>query len=281
MQKATLHEPYSISFETWAACPIRDHTHHFFELVYILSGTGEHQVDGHTFKYEPGHLFLITPQASHHFDVATVTDFFFLRFSNIYLKNNVLQHERIKQLDYILQNAAHKPGCLLKSAADRQLIDSLIQHTGNELKSTDFYKREVIQQCVDTLIVLIARNIADYIPSTTNEQTDERVISLLTYIQNHIYEPEKIRTDALCAQFGVSANYLGRYFKKQCGETMQSYIIKYKTTLITHRLKHSDKRINEIAAEFGFTDESHLNKFFKQQHGVSPKIYRKLNTVRG
>ncbi|SEL31783.1 helix-turn-helix domain-containing protein [Parapedobacter koreensis] len=56
---------------------------------------------------------------------------------------------------------------------------------------------------------------------------------------------------------------------------MQSYIINYRLSLVEHCLKYSDKRVNEIVAELGFTDESHLNKFFKQQKGISPKAFRK------
>jgi len=55
---------------------------------------------------------------------------------------------------------------------------------------------------------------------------------------------------------------------------MQGYIGKYKTKLIQHRLKFSDKRLNEIADELGFVDVSHLNKFFIQQTSISPTAYR-------
>ena len=48
-----------------------------------------------------------------------------------------------------------------------------------------------------------------------------------------------------------------------------------KTKLIEHRLQFSEKRINEIAYEFGFTDESHFNKFFRKQKGYSPSEFRK------
>ena len=55
---------------------------------------------------------------------------------------------------------------------------------------------------------------------------------------------------------------------------MQGYITKYKIKLIEHRLKFSDKRINEIAEEFGFTDISHLSKFFKKQKGNNLSSFR-------
>jgi AraC-like DNA-binding protein len=45
--------------------------------------------------------------------------------------------------------------------------------------------------------------------------------------------------------------------------------------LIEHRLLFSDMRVNEIVSEFGFSDESHLNKFFKKTHVMSLTEFRK------
>ena len=86
-----------------------------------------------------------------------------------------------------------------------------------------------------------------------------------------------IRDSTISQHFGISQNYLGRYFKKHTNETMQQYIIKYKLKLVENRLLHSEMRINEIAAELGFTDESHLNKLFKKYKGVIPSEFRKRN----
>ncbi|MFC6265025.1 hypothetical protein ACFQFA_15310 [Flavobacterium panici] len=38
-----------------------------------------------------------------------------------------------------------------------------------------------------------------------------------------------------------------------------------------HRIRFSDKRMNEIAYEFGFTDVSHLNKFFQKTKRIQFK----------
>jgi AraC-like DNA-binding protein len=84
-----------------------------------------------------------------------------------------------------------------------------------------------------------------------------------------------MKAETISELFGLSETYLGSYFKSQCGETLQQFTSKYKMRLIKFRLKFSDKRINEIAQEFGFSDESHLNKFFKKQQGISLTGYRK------
>ena len=54
-----------------------------------------------------------------------------------------------------------------------------------------------------------------------------------------------------------------------------SNILNYKMKMVESRLLHTDMRINEIVAELGFTDESHLNKLFRKYKGVSPTEFRK------
>jgi AraC-like DNA-binding protein len=274
MRSDHLYEPYSISFETLDEFPESKAHKHFFELVYILSGSGKHCINKHQFKYGENHMFLITPQDCSKFSIESTTRFFFLRFSNIYLKKNGLQMENIQRLEYILQNANHKPGCILKNQSDKSLVRPMVEAIIREAVNRDLYDSEITQQLVNTMIVVVARNIAKYLPQNVDTSSEEKIVDILNYIQSNIYENEKIRTEAISKHFGISENYLGRYFKKHCGETMQSYVNQYKTTLIEHRLKHSNKRINEIVSELGFTDESHLNKFFKQQKGLSPKAFR-------
>lgn len=276
MIKENLHEPFSIVLKTLDECPKQDHQHNFFELVYIVSGTGTQRINNNKFNYLAGHMFLITPEDTHAFDIGTTTEFFFLRFNDIYIKNSGLLNENIQRLEYILQNANHQPGCILKNQSDKSLVTPMVQAISRELVNRDIYNQELVQQLVNTLIIVVARNIAKYLPDQVNMGTEEKAMDILQYIQGNIYYPEKLKAETISEKFAISNAYLGRYFKRHASETMQQYITNFKTKLIEHRLQFSDKRINEIADEFGFTDESHLNKYFKKQKGSSPSAYRKL-----
>jgi AraC family L-rhamnose operon regulatory protein RhaS len=72
----------------------------------------------------------------------------------------------------------------------------------------------------------------------------------------------------------MSEGHLSRYFKQQTGDSLKSYITKYKLDIIKTRLKFSDLTISEIAYEMNFTDESHLNKMFKAAFGLTAKQFR-------
>lgn len=274
MIRENLYEPFSITFKTTDECLKQEHRHNFFELVYICAGTGRQCINQNSFDYGPGHLFLITPEDCHSFDITTTTSFFFLRFNNIYLKDKGPQRQHIERLEFILQHANHRPGCILKHRSDKGLVQPVVEAILREYEEKDLYNKELVQQLVNTLIVVVARNIARQLPEQVHPGTEEKAQDILRYVQSNICYPEKLKAATISGHFGISEAYLGRYFKKHTRETLQQYIHLYRTRLIEHRLQYSDKRMSEIAGEFGFTDLSHFNKFFRKQHGISPKAYR-------
>ncbi|RVU00323.1 AraC family transcriptional regulator [Mucilaginibacter limnophilus] len=274
MTREHLYEPYSVSFETLDTFPKREHRHTFFELVHIIEGTGRQCINKHTFDYIAGHMFLLTPQDCHMFEIETTTRFFFLRFNNIYIRSENLQTESIRHLEYILQNASHEPGCILRNQTDKTLVKPVVDALLRETSGRDLFDKEITRQLVNTLIVVVARNIAKYLPQHIDMASDKKIVNILNYLQQHIYQPEMLRAENVSKHFGLSEHYLGKFFKKHVGQTLQSYINTCRISLIEHRLKHSDKRMNEIVSELGFTDESHLNKFFRSHKGISPKAYR-------
>ncbi|MHA3789015.1 AraC family transcriptional regulator [Flavobacterium hauense] len=281
MNKEHLYQPFEIIYKTLDECPKEGHKHMFFELVYIISGTGTQCINDNKFKYHAGHMFLITPEDCHSFDIETTTEFFFLRFNDIYIKSKAFHSEDVERLEYILNNANHQPGCILKNLSDKTLVKAVTEAIIREYVNRDLYNKELIQQLVNTLIVVVARNIAKYLPEMVDEKTEEKAMDIINYIQKNIYFPEQLRTGVMSSVFGISDKYLGKYFKKHTNETIQQYIGNHRMKLIEARLKFSDKRITEIAEEFGFTDESHFTKFFRKNNGINPTQYRKqlLQTV--
>ncbi|NOW95937.1 AraC family transcriptional regulator [Mucilaginibacter sp. SG564] len=279
MHKESLYQPFEIVYKKLEVCPKSAHKHNFFELVYILSGNGIQCINENNFDYTAGHMFLITPEDCHSFNITQPTEFVFIRFNDIYVKSQknveARDMEWIKKLEYILHNATHQPGCILCNAPDKILVKAMIDSILGELVNEQLYSHEIIAQIVNTIIAVVARNIGMIMPTKVCESTGNTMVNILNYIQENIYNTNKLRLDVIADHFGFADGYLGRYFKKHTGETIQQYIINYKLKLVETRLQHSDMRINEIVNELGFTDESHLNRLFKKYKGLNPTAYRK------
>lgn len=280
MKGDTLYRPYEIEWKEMRHFPKTTKRNNFFELIHIIDGTGIQIVNKNRFNYRKGNLFLLTPQDVYSFDIATPTTFFFLRFNELFVKEKTgKDKDTVNQVEYILQNASHRPGCILRNKVDKPLIASLIESILNEQTNQQLYYHRITEQIVNTIITIVARNIALKLPKNIKESTGEPVLEILQYIQENIFDQENLRAEKLSDHFNISLNYLGRYFKKQIGETLQSYIVNYKLRLVETRLLHSDMRINEIAYELNFSDESHLNRVFKKYKGMNPSEFRKTNST--
>ncbi|MBB5634460.1 AraC-like DNA-binding protein [Pedobacter cryoconitis] len=276
MVRDNLYEPFELVLkDILDECPRGPHVHSFFELVYIVSGTGKQSINEIKFNYLPNHLFLLTPGDSHYFEISKPTQFFFIRFNNNYIQSQNKQNEFVQQLEMILRNAANDPGCIIKNQSDKIVLKPMMEAVITEHQGNDLFHKELITSYIRTLLTIVARNISQYMPEKIVQHSDEKVVSILQYIQTNICNPDHLRIGHISKEFGISETYLSRYFKKHVNEGIQDYIINYKLGLIDNRLLHSNKRISEIADEFGFTDKSHLSRIFKKYRGVNPSDFKK------
>lgn len=272
MIKENIHQPVEVIYKKVDSCPLRDQHFTFFQMVYVISGTGELSINGNRLAYQAGNLLLLTPSDYHNFEIASTSEFLLIRFSSAYVKE--YRWKGIDHIECLLYYSTHLSGCILQNKSDEIHVKAIVDSLLHEINHDDVYNQDLIMHFINALIVIAARNISKIRPASVKANADKRVLDIINHIQNNIYCPQHLKASFIAEKFGLSGTYLGSYFKNQCGEAMQHYISNYKLRLIEHRLNFSDMRINEIVEEFGFSDESHLNKFFKSHKGMSMSAFR-------
>ncbi|PVH26776.1 AraC family transcriptional regulator [Sphingobacterium corticibacter] len=277
MARENLYQSLEVFYEKVDECPLRDRQFNFFELVYVISGTGHHTVNGNKFAYNAGDLFLITPEDCHEFDLQNTCEFMVVRFGERYVRE--YQWKSIDHIECLLYYASHLSGSVLANKEDKEVVASLMANLRKTKEQEMAYSEDLIRHLVNAIIVIAARNIAISRPQHIIPNADTRLLQIVDYIQEHIHQPEALKIAVIAENFGLSPTYLGSYFRKQCQESIQQYISSYRIRLIEHRLRFSDNRVHEIADEFGFADESHINKFFKRHKGMTLKGYRQTSAT--
>ncbi len=275
MKVKTLHKAYEVERIKADQYEAKEHKGTYFEMLFVLSGTGLQIINSNRLPYREDKLFLIFPKDTHGFEIAETTHFFSLRFNESYL--SLQSSEWLKKLEYIFHNHDHMPGCILKNIPDKALIRALAEAILREKEEESFYRDEVVQQLVNTFITIAARNIS--LKETASRITLPYPTTLQGYIHRNIYNPELLKAESFAAAFNISPTYLGELFRKQTNEPLRHYIDQYRVKLIEARLKHTDIRLGEIAAEFGLSDTSHLNKLFYRYKGLSPSDFRKRSKI--
>lgn len=257
------------------------HKHHFFELIYVLEGTGIHNINNNRFEYSKGDVFLLTPEDAHTFEVDAPTKFCIVDFTKgFFVKNRRVGETKAdvsdlyKQLEFIFHNHHNVRGNIV-SGSDKSIFKALIMQLVREKGKKQFFDEIIIQDIIFLLLHFVARNIQENISLfSKRENPKSRVHEITAYIQQHIYDSEVLKISNIAAHFCKSPDHLNRYFKAETESTIKDYIICYKLNLVKTRLKFSNLTISEIANELNFTDESHLNKMFKNAFGKTAKQYK-------
>ena len=96
------------------------------------------------------------------------------------------------------------------------------------------------------------------------------------YLEKH-YDT-RMNIKEIASHLKVSYEHLSRTFIQECGIHLKEYIRKIKVERgKEHLIKNRDLTIKDVAASIGMDDDKHFCRIFKEETGLTPGEYRKLN----
>lgn len=269
MWKENLYQPFEILVTERTVFLSGVHQHSFFELGYVLSGTGCLTAFGEDVSYRPGTLFLIHPETTHRYNVETVSRFVFLRFT----RQAIADYLGSAAEPFLTMPGDSRPVSV--SGEDARRIRALFLLIWREKENPGMYSGELLLQWSVSALLIVARNLAASVLPAAGTPPSERIAWLLPYIQRHIGQPKRLTTEALCETFHFSRHYLGRYFRRHFQENLARYIARCRMRAVENELANTASSIKEIAWKYGFSDASHLTKAFRRHVGKTPLQFRK------
>ena len=261
------------STKTW---PFELHNHNHFELVFIHSGKGFHFLNDEKYAYAGPCAYMLLPADHHIFEISEETEFSVFKFTNVYLSGG---HSSAVDPDWDiilnnLRNASRDHDGLSKHVGELGNVSQLVYLIIKEWKARPVPNNEVILHLLRGVISILRLTLDDKLQDQTGAINGDST-RLLHYIHQYIHDPARLQTETIAANLNFTKGRLQLLFRQQMGMSIKDYINDYKCRLIENRLLFSSHTIKEISNEFGFTDLSHLNKFFRKLKGVSPRSYRK------
>ena len=91
---------------------------------------------------------------------------------------------------------------------------------------------------------------------------------LRDFILEHLNEPLDVATLARLA--GLSQYHFSRAFARSVGISPYQYVIHLRLKRAVEMVRDGRLGLAEIAAKTGFSDQSHLTRWVRRVHGVSP-----------
>jgi AraC-like DNA-binding protein len=95
------------------------------------------------------------------------------------------------------------------------------------------------------------------------------------FIAEHLGDPE-LSTAHIAGALAFNADYLGRAFRDTFGETITSHIHRLRVDRARMLFRTTDRSIQRVAAEVGFSDDRYFRRIFKRRVGLTPRQFRRL-----
>lgn len=109
----------------------------------------------------------------------------------------------------------------------------------------------------------------------TKSSYHERILKVLLYIQNNLYESLSLEKLADVACF--SPYHFHRIFRGMVGETLAEHVRRLRLERAAQQLNQTGRSVTDLAFEAGYETVESFTRAFKARFGVVPSEYKKAN----
>lgn len=254
------------------------HSHDFFEINCVLSGTCTYQTSDKTIRIQTGDVVVFPPHNVHSIDVCSDdcilinilirSSTFDLYFFSIFEHYDLLM-EFWTQALYGKRETAY----LLFHCGDDANIQNCVLDIYQEAIREHKYRGQMLDALFHVfMITLLQYHEQDLIVANPEKQEDDRN---LIRIINYIEKMHKTLTLAeLANKFHYSERQMMRILKEYTGLAFGDLIRDVKLKKAVALLEKSNISIQSIVDAVGYSDLSHFYRVFKKAYGCTPAEYR-------
>ncbi len=117
--------------------------------------------------------------------------------------------------------------------------------------------------------------VCDKVSRNRQIKKEQITRNILDYVVQHVLDYD-MSLEKLAGKFDLSLYALGKFFKDETGMGFKDYLIKLRMEEAKRLLGESDKNLNEITMDIGYSNVSHFIKTFKKLEGVTPAEFRQM-----
>lgn len=247
----------------------QQHSHNFYEILFIRSGSPHYRIGSERFRLQPGDLIFIPPGINHiplfrESDADTyqryvlwLSESFVSRLSAVFPENGFRNYGLLRTQDsywHILENCFQRG--IQETQAKRNGWMAMLYSITLELM-THLYRAFLDTQILQP-------------PSEKPQLLDQ----ILNYIETHL--SEKITLSDTARLFFVSESTISTLFRKQLGTSFYRCVTQRRMISAKHLILEG-MELDEVSRAVGYGDYSSFYRAFKGEYGISPRDLRSQN----
>lgn len=276
-QELEMDSPYVDTHQdiTYSNTTLQFHSHTFYEMLCCRNTCGaEYLVGSERYKLQKGDIIFVPPGVSHrpllpdHLPEPYMRDVLWISEEFIQMLNQTTPD---------LVNADMKQPFLFRTAGTEWSdICNLFRNGVSEAERDQFGWNTVVLANTANILVQLARAGMDLHTKPMKAEKPELLDQLLAYIEAHM--AHKITLADTARHFFISESTISQTFRKKMGISFYQCVTQ-KRLIASKALIEQSTPLDTVAEQVGFTDYSSFYRAFKQEYGISPRQYRKLQNL--
>lgn len=267
--KTECNTPFTLATDTLSNRPeLTEHAAHFtadfFEVIFFSKAQGHVVINHQPIALHDGMVLFVSPhnlQAWH--TVPEHTEGRFLIFKEEFAQQFVADACFVYRMLYFYQN--DNPHFLPANAEQMQRYAAALNAISHELQHpvADSYNMVVAQFCM--LLIELNRQYANCYQLPFSPPRANHAFKFKQLIEENIHR--LWRVDDYAQMLRISRISLNKYVMEQYGVTATEMIKSRLLNEVKNELIFTNKSLSEIALQYGFSENSHLARFFKKRTG--------------
>ncbi len=256
-----------------------EHSHNFWEIVFINGGHGMHCLEGQSFPVSIGDVFLLQGRQKHYFHELQN-----LKLINVLYDPELLElpESQLRKLPgycaMFMLEPQHRRHHRFSSRLHLKRLDlasaiQIVDKIETACTEKEAGWEVTAQTALQELIIYLSKS---YISEDSPDATSLlRVADVIALLEKEYMNPWNLND--LVKTANMSKGNLIRIFKNATNQTPIEYLIEIRIQHAMELLRKTNLPITEIAYQVGFSDGNYFSRHFRDKTDSSPKEFREKN----
>ncbi len=242
------------------------HSHDYYELYFLLDGEREFFIENKMFIVPKNTLVVVPPFCVHKTEGGPY------RRININVSPNLLDKTQNEFLLKAAESIAFKISNEYKDLISRLLSEGAKVQSIN-IKSKKEYLLSITKSIILFLSLQESVSLSLASSAYSLKSVSPEALKIIYYINTHYNQ--QITLENLCNKFFMSKVSLCKKFKDVMNCSIMEYVMRIRLNKAKGLLRNTNKSIEEVAFECGFSSANYFGLIFKKEIGLSPLNYKK------
>jgi AraC family transcriptional regulator, transcriptional activator of pobA len=241
------------------------HSHNYYELIWLIKGSGTLYVDMREHPVENNTIHLIKPNQIHQFRMEEGMEGFVFSFADSFFNMDEYDFDWASQAGFV--RLFNESRTLMVDRDMEEDLKDLASKMIREFENEHPHRMEILKRFFKIFLIYLTRWTEEHKEAVEQSRETELVKSFLESLDKNFKEKKMVAEYA--DELLVTATYLNRTVKKNTGYSAGHHI-RQRVVLEAKRMgRFSGAGMKEIAYDLGFLDPAHFSRFFKSFAGLN------------